>query len=226
MRPASRCSSPDHTSLRLLGVEEFPPGLRGVLATSGGWSGSTCSKALSDNARVVIADIEACDFMAGTQDLQEYVARESAPCNRRRCDRDRAGLSACSRRTGGRRIARPKRTSVLRRARPAGRGSDRAHPRRSGPARKRRTLPPHRGYRSGDDLDVRRRDNRSRISIRSGSITRASHWIRPWDSDRSTSSTQTKQRNAAMSIGRLSSSVSRFRWSIGSVVTTASIAGW
>jgi PAS domain S-box-containing protein len=35
-------------------------------------AGSTCSKALSDNERVVVADIEACEFMAGTQDQQEY----------------------------------------------------------------------------------------------------------------------------------------------------------
>ena len=35
-------------------------------------AGSTCSKALSDNERVVVADIEACEFMAGTPDQQEY----------------------------------------------------------------------------------------------------------------------------------------------------------
>ena len=35
-------------------------------------AGSTCSQALSDNERVVVADVEACDFMAGTQDLLEY----------------------------------------------------------------------------------------------------------------------------------------------------------
>jgi hypothetical protein len=34
--------------------------------------GSTCSKALVDSERVVVADIEACEFMTGTQDQQEY----------------------------------------------------------------------------------------------------------------------------------------------------------
>ena len=42
---------------------------------------------------------------------RNIAALASAPCNRRRCDRDRAGLSACSRRTGGRRMTRPKMTS-------------------------------------------------------------------------------------------------------------------
>jgi PAS domain S-box-containing protein len=35
-------------------------------------AGSTCSKALSDNRRVVVADVEASAFMAGTDDLEEY----------------------------------------------------------------------------------------------------------------------------------------------------------
>jgi signal transduction histidine kinase len=35
-------------------------------------AGSTCSRALRDNERVVVADVEACEFMAGTQDQQEY----------------------------------------------------------------------------------------------------------------------------------------------------------
>ena len=33
---------------------------------------STCGKALRDNARVVVADVDACEFMTGTQDLEEY----------------------------------------------------------------------------------------------------------------------------------------------------------
>ena len=36
-------------------------------------AGSACSKALSDDERVVVADIEACDFMAGTQEQLEYL---------------------------------------------------------------------------------------------------------------------------------------------------------
>jgi PAS domain S-box-containing protein len=35
-------------------------------------AGSTCSKALSDHERVVVADVEASEFMAGTEDQREY----------------------------------------------------------------------------------------------------------------------------------------------------------
>src|SRR6185369_10006235 len=35
-------------------------------------AGSTCCKAFGDNERVVVADIEACAFIAGTLDQQEY----------------------------------------------------------------------------------------------------------------------------------------------------------
>jgi PAS domain S-box-containing protein len=35
-------------------------------------SGSTCGAALARGERVVVPDVEACDFMAGTQDLAEY----------------------------------------------------------------------------------------------------------------------------------------------------------
>src|SRR6185437_10479298 len=35
-------------------------------------SGSTCGLAFSTGARVVVPDIETCDFMAGTRDLDEY----------------------------------------------------------------------------------------------------------------------------------------------------------
>jgi hypothetical protein len=101
----------DHASLKLLAWKNFHPDSAAFWEWVEVGAGTACSKALSDNERVVVADIEACEFMAGTQDQQEYRRLESAPCNRRRCDRDRAGLSACSRRTGGRRILRPKRIS-------------------------------------------------------------------------------------------------------------------
>lgn len=35
-------------------------------------SGSTCGQALSSGVRVVVPDVEACDFMAGTADLDSY----------------------------------------------------------------------------------------------------------------------------------------------------------
>ena len=98
----------DDTSLRLLAWTSFHPDSVAFWQRVEPGSGSTCSKALSDNERVVVTDIEACEFMAGTQDQQNIVALQSEPSNRRRCDREPAGLSACSRRTGGRRIPRPK----------------------------------------------------------------------------------------------------------------------
>ena len=74
---ASDCASlqilaADHASLKLLAWKNFH------LDSAAFWqrvevgAGSTCSKALQDNERVVVADIEACEFMAGTEDQQEY----------------------------------------------------------------------------------------------------------------------------------------------------------
>jgi PAS domain S-box-containing protein len=62
----------DHASLKLLAWKNFH------LDSAAFWqrvevgAGSTCSKALQDNERVVVADIEACEFMVGTEDQQEY----------------------------------------------------------------------------------------------------------------------------------------------------------
>jgi PAS fold len=111
--------APDHTSLTLLACRNFHRNSAAFWQRVAVGARSTCSKALRDNERVLVADIEACEFMAGTQDQQEY--------------------------------------------------------RRSG---------------------------------------------------RSTSSTRTKRSAAEICTGRPSSSVSLFRWSIGSVATTANIAGW
>lgn len=35
-------------------------------------AGSTCAVALRDNVRVLVTDVDSCEFMAGTQDLEEY----------------------------------------------------------------------------------------------------------------------------------------------------------
>ena len=74
---ASDCASvqmlaADHASLRLLAWRNFHPDSAAFWAWVEVGAGSTCSKALSDNERVVVADIEACGFMTGTADQQEY----------------------------------------------------------------------------------------------------------------------------------------------------------
>ena len=62
----------DHTSLRLLAWRNFHHDSAAFWQRVDVGAGSTCSKALRDNERVVVADIEACEFMAGTQDQVEY----------------------------------------------------------------------------------------------------------------------------------------------------------
>jgi len=62
----------DQTSLRLLAWTNLHPDSAAFWQRVTAGAGSTCSRALSANERVVVADIEACEFMAGTQDQQEY----------------------------------------------------------------------------------------------------------------------------------------------------------
>ena len=62
----------DHASLRLLAWKNFHPDSAAFWQRVAVAAGSTCGRALRDNARVVVADIEACDFMAGTPDQREY----------------------------------------------------------------------------------------------------------------------------------------------------------
>jgi PAS domain S-box-containing protein len=62
----------DHTSLRLLAWRNFHPDSAAFWQGATVGAGSSCSKALRDNERVVVADIEACEFMSGTQDQLEY----------------------------------------------------------------------------------------------------------------------------------------------------------
>ena len=62
----------DNTSLRLLAWANFHPDCVPFWQRVSVGAGSTCSKALSDNQQVVVSDIEACEFMAGTQEQLEY----------------------------------------------------------------------------------------------------------------------------------------------------------
>jgi PAS domain S-box-containing protein len=62
----------DNTSLRLLAWTNFHPDCVPFWERVAAGAGSTCSKALVDNQRVVVTDIEACEFMAGTQEQVEY----------------------------------------------------------------------------------------------------------------------------------------------------------
>jgi len=62
----------DQASLKLLAWKNFHPGSATFWQRVDVGAGSTCSKALSDNERVVVADVETSEFMAGTQDLDEY----------------------------------------------------------------------------------------------------------------------------------------------------------
>ena len=62
----------EDTSLRLLAWTNFHPDCVPFWTRVAAGAGSTCSKALSDNQRVVVTDIEACEFMAGTQEQLEY----------------------------------------------------------------------------------------------------------------------------------------------------------
>ena len=74
---ASDCASvqmvaADHASLRLLAWRNFHPDSAAFWERVQIGAGSTCSKALTDNERVVVADIEGCEFMVGTADQREY----------------------------------------------------------------------------------------------------------------------------------------------------------
>ena len=62
----------DDTSLRLLAWTNFHPDSAAFWQRVAVGTGSTCSRALRDNERVVVADVEACEFIAGTPDQQEY----------------------------------------------------------------------------------------------------------------------------------------------------------
>ena len=62
----------DHTSLTLLAWSNFHPDSAAFWQRVTVQASSVWDKALRDNERVVVADIDACEFMAGTQDQLEY----------------------------------------------------------------------------------------------------------------------------------------------------------
>src|SRR5262245_29839053 len=63
---------PERNELQLLACRRFHP----VSAAFWEWvridSGSSCGLALSAGARIVVPDVDACDFMADTEDLDAY----------------------------------------------------------------------------------------------------------------------------------------------------------
>jgi len=62
----------DGTSLTLLAWKNFHPCSATFWERVDAEVGSSCGVALRDNVRVLVTDVEACDFMAGTKDLEEY----------------------------------------------------------------------------------------------------------------------------------------------------------
>ena len=62
----------DQTSLTILAWKGLHPESAAFWQRVTQGAGSTCSKALRDNKRVVVPDIEACEFIAGTPDLLEF----------------------------------------------------------------------------------------------------------------------------------------------------------
>ncbi len=63
--------TPDGESLTLIGWRNFHPDSAAFWQRVTTGAGSSCGAALRDNVRVVVTDVEACAFMAGTRDLEE-----------------------------------------------------------------------------------------------------------------------------------------------------------
>ena len=64
--------APDGESLTLFGSRNFHPDSAAFWHRVTADAASTCGVALRGNVRVVVSDVERCEFMAGTQDLEEY----------------------------------------------------------------------------------------------------------------------------------------------------------
>jgi PAS domain S-box-containing protein len=64
--------APDGESLALIGWKNFHPDSAVFWQHVTADDGTTCGAALRDNQRVMVTDVDACAFMAGTQDLTEY----------------------------------------------------------------------------------------------------------------------------------------------------------
>jgi PAS domain S-box-containing protein len=62
----------DQNSLVLLGWRNFHPDSAAYWQRVTAEAGSTCARALRDNVRILVTDVESCDFMAATRDLKEY----------------------------------------------------------------------------------------------------------------------------------------------------------
>ena len=63
--------APDGESLTLLGWRNFHPESAAFWQRVTAGAGSICGAALRDNVRVLVSDVDVCEFMAGTQDLEE-----------------------------------------------------------------------------------------------------------------------------------------------------------
>jgi signal transduction histidine kinase len=64
--------APDGASLNLLAWKHLDPASAAFWQRVTADKQSTCGRALRDNRRVFITDVEACEFMSGTRDLLEY----------------------------------------------------------------------------------------------------------------------------------------------------------
>ena len=64
--------APDGESLKLLGWRNFHADSAAFWQRVTADAGSTCGQALRSNERVLVSDVDSCEFMAGTQDLHEY----------------------------------------------------------------------------------------------------------------------------------------------------------
>jgi PAS domain S-box-containing protein len=64
--------APDEESLTLLGWRNFHADSAAFWQRVTAEAGSTCGRALRDNERVVVTDVDSCEYMAGTQDQEEY----------------------------------------------------------------------------------------------------------------------------------------------------------
>jgi PAS domain S-box-containing protein len=216
----------EDTSLRLLAWTNFHPDCVPFWTRVAAGAGSTCSKALSDNQRVVVTDIEACEFMAGTQEQLEYRRAgvrgvQSTPL------RSRTGRLLGMLSTHWRTPHTPTEDEfrffdVL--ARQAADLIERTLAEEALRESEERfrliaNTAPVMIWMSGTDNEIT-------ISIRPGSITRDDHRMQRWKSYRQWFSTQTKRSDAARCTRRPSSSESLFSSSIGSGATTANIDGW
>ena len=216
----------DQASLTLLAWKNFHPDSAEFWQQVEVGAGSTCSKALSDDERVVVADIEAAEFMAGTQDQQEYRrsgirAVQSTPL------RSRSGRPLGMISTHWRTPYQPTEDDfrffdVL--ARQAADLIERvlaAEALRESEERFRliANTAPVMIWMTAEKLITYLNQtwlDYTGLAVGCGVGTATDQ----------RSSTQTKRSDAARSTRRPSSSVSLFRWSICSAATTANIAGW